>query len=304
MLDRRRRSLIAGAAVFAVALAGLVVFLIVVVLHASTQIAGLTAGKATQDAQIQGLAGAVDSARAQIKGLGATPVVPAPSEILKTISVPGPAGPAGPAGVGATGPAGAAGSPGSPGAAGVSVTGPAGASGAAGNVGPSGPAGPQGEPGVPGSPGTPGAPGSPGAIGPSGPAGQDGAPGSPPAGWSWTDPSGNTYECAEDDGTPAPHYTCTLQASPSPTGMPSTAPASPGDNAAADPLHAAPNQAPRTSAKQSTQSTAPTAALTTQSPSAPLSAAPATPPTPSTRGLILLGLPLLRRDDYFIIIGD
>lgn len=81
----------------------------------------------------------------------------------------------------------------------------------ASNPPPSGPAG---------SPGAAGSPGQSGAQGEQGPPGPQGQPGSPPAGWTWTDPQGNTYNCAQDDQTPAPHYTCTLQtapASPSPT---------------------------------------------------------------------------------------
>src|SRR6185503_4962722 len=62
------------------------------------------------------------------------------------------------------------------------------------NPPPSGPAGEAGSPGADGQ------------QGPAGPAGPQGEPGSPPAGWTWTDPQGNTYQCTEDDGTPAPHY--------------------------------------------------------------------------------------------------
>lgn len=273
MRDRRQRGLIAAGTVFAVALAALVAFLIAVVLHASTQISALNAGRATQDAQIQGLAGAVDSARAQIKDLGATPVVPAPSQILETITVSGPAGPQGPAGVGATG------APGSPGSPGVS--------GAPGSVGPSGPAGPQG---------IQGDPGSPGAVGPAGEAGQNGAPGSPPAGWSWTDPSGVTYDCTLDGQSPAPHYTCTpATASSSPSATPSTPAATGAANTAAESLRTHPATTPNPSGSTQANTPAPTLGP---------SATPTTPSPPTLKGLLLLGLPLLRRDDYFIIIGD
>lgn len=67
---------------------------------------------------------------------------------------------------------------------------------------PSGPPGPTGEQGQQGEPGV---------------AGPAGAPGSPPAGWTWTDPSGTTYDCARDSQQPAPHYTCTARATPTPS---------------------------------------------------------------------------------------
>lgn len=286
MVVRRRRTLYAAGIVFALALLGLVVFLIVVVTRASGHIADLDGDRATQDAQISGLAGAVDSARAQIKGLGATPVVPAPSAILKTISVSGPAGPVGPAGVGATGPQGAQGSPG------VGATGPAGAAGSPGAVGSPGPQGVQGEPGVAGDAGPAGP------AGPQGDPGSDGAPGSPPAGWSWTDPSGNTYNCAEDDGTPAPHYTCTLE-TPPPSSTPTDTDTDPsGANPADVQLH-------RPAARSA--STSPTAAPAASTPAPPPSttpstpAAPTTPAGPASRNLLLLALPALRRDDVYLL---
>src|SRR6185312_2051913 len=149
--ERLRRNWFSSALMLCALLAlALMVYMLLMLHSDSTQISGLGAAKATQDAQIDGLAGAVNSARAQIKDLGATPVVPAPSEILETITVSGPAGAQGPAGGGA-----------------------------------------------------------------------NGAPGSPPAGWSWTDPSGVTYDCTLDGQSPAPHYTCTpatASSSPSATG--------------------------------------------------------------------------------------
>jgi hypothetical protein len=249
---------------------GLLVYVILMLHAASNRITDLDAGRATQDAQIQGLAGAVDSARAQIKGLGATPVVPAPSEILKTVTVTGAPGPAGSPGVGATGPAG---SPGSPGASGMGATGPAGPSGEPGSPGAVGAQGPQG---IPGSPGV-------GATGPQGPAGspgRDGADGSPPAGWSWTDPSGVTYNCVEDDQTPAPHYTCTSAASPSASA--SDTGSSTGSPSAATSQIVTPS---------------------TAAPTAPSSPAASPSPTGGTSPLsrILLGLaiPVLRRDTIY-----
>lgn len=277
--ERLRRNWFSSALMLCALLAlALMVYMLLMLHSDSTQISKLGAAKATQDAQIQGLAGAIDSARAQITSLGATPVVPAPSQILETITVPGPAGPAGPAGVGATGAAGSAGVPGSPGA-----------SGAPGGVGPSGPAGPQGEQGIPGDPGEPGAPGSQGVAGP---AGQDGAPGSPPAGWTWTDPSGVTYDCALDGQSPAPHYTCTAEATSSPTATPSTPAPTGGANPAAQPLSTHQVAAP-----------SPSRSTPTATPTPSPSATPTTPSTPPAKNLLLLALPLLRREDLFLL-GD
>jgi hypothetical protein len=153
-------------------------------------------------ARVAVLADAVASARAQLFAHGITPSVAPPQEIIREVS-----GPAGSSGAnGAPGSPGASGSPGA-----VGNPGPSGAPGAAGSPGPAGaqgsagPAGPQGPAGDPGPSGAPGAPG---------------APGSPPAGWTWTDASGNTYNCAPDAQQPAPHYTCTLATSPSPTSTP------------------------------------------------------------------------------------
>lgn len=155
------------------------------------------------------------SARAQLLAHGISPSVAPPQEIIREVS--GPAGSPGtngangaPGSPGAQGPQGAAGSPGPSGASGQP--------GAPGSPGPAGAAGPQGDPGPAGPQGPAGA---------AGPAGPQGAPGSPPAGWSWSDPSGNTYTCAPDQQQPAPHYTCTL-ASPSPTSTPSGPAPTPG----------------------------------------------------------------------------
>jgi hypothetical protein len=82
----------------------------------------------------------------------------------------------------------------------------------AANPAPSGPAGPTGAAGSSGATGPPG---------PQGPQGPVGATGAPPAGWSWTDAKGVTYNCVEDGQSPSPHYTCTA-ASPSPSPSPST----------------------------------------------------------------------------------
>lgn len=60
--------------------------------------------------------------------------------------------------------------------------------------------------------------GPPGPVGPAGPSGAQGPPGSPPAGWTWTDELGRTYQCARDpeSSDTSPTYTCTT-ASPTST---------------------------------------------------------------------------------------
>lgn len=236
---------------------GLLLYLLAMLHTASAQISGLSQARARQGAQIQGLAGAVDSARAQIRSLGATPVVPAPSQILETVQIPGPAGPAGPAGVGATGPAG------SPGA-----------SGAPGSPGPAGPSGPPGPAGVAGAPGSPGPAGP---AGPQGPAGPSGPAGSAPAGWSWTDPQGHTYTCVEDGQSPAPHYTCTRQ-TPAPSASATTAPSSPTATGAGDPGQ---------------DNAAVTDAALTHVSAGP----PPCPSAPAAHRTLLLLIALLRRED-------
>ena len=194
-----RRALVAVGAVVVFALVFLVAFLFMTVSRASTRIDTLNSADQARDRAIAALASGDSQLRAQVRGLGGTPNVPPPAVVIS-----GAVGPAGPPGVGAPGPSGPAG------ASGVSITGP---SGAPGSVGPSGPVGPVGPAGSPGTDGQDGAPG---------------APGSPPAAWSWTDPSGVAYVCAQDGGTPAPHYTCTAQSSPSPSGSPSASPTDTG----------------------------------------------------------------------------
>ena len=114
-----------------------------------------------------------------------------------------------------------AGPPGSRGAPGQSVT------GARGPVGSPGPSGEPGSPGPSGSPGSPGPTGAPGvgSQGPAGPQGDQGPKGDTgstgpqgpsPAGWTFTDGSGTTYDCAPDSSG-STHYTCTATSSPSPS---------------------------------------------------------------------------------------
>jgi hypothetical protein len=141
------------------------------------------------------VAGDVRALRAQVRGLGKTPVAPDPSKAVADlparttvpVPIPGPAGPAG-----SPGPSG---SPGATGAAGV--PGSAGSPGVAGPSGPAGPAGPTG---------------AQGAQGPVGPAGQDGADGRDgqdgqtcPDGYSLQPPAGDpdALVCRRD-GAPDP----------------------------------------------------------------------------------------------------
>jgi hypothetical protein len=69
-----------------------------------------------------------------------------------------------------------------------------------------------------------------GPPGPAGPAGPPGADGKPPAGWTWTDVVGRTYECRRDPSSPdsAPTYTCAAQ-SPTTTSTPSSLVRVPGN---------------------------------------------------------------------------
>lgn len=129
----------------------------------------------------------------QVRQLGATPVVQPPA------AVSGPAGAQGPAGQN--------------GANGVGIPGPPGSPGLPGPTGGPGPTGVPGGAGAPGAAGSPGQDGQAGAPGPAGPQGQPGAAGSPPAGWSWQDTSGTTFQCSRNAGSSdsSPTYTCTSQ---------------------------------------------------------------------------------------------
>lgn len=82
---------------------------------------------------------------------------------------------------------------------------------------------------------SPGPSGAAGVNGTDGRDGRDGADGQPPAGWTWVDPSGNSYECdrAPDFDPANPRYVCTATSTPSPSPS-SPAPAS-SSPAALDP---------------------------------------------------------------------
>lgn len=237
------------------------------------RIDALQSGQSVDASRIALLASAEASARAQLLAHGISPSVAPPQEIIREVS--GPAGEPGVAGAsGAPGAPGAAGQPGSPGPSGAS-----GAPGAPGSAGPAGAAGPQGDPGAAGPQGPAGAPGPPGASG---------APGSPPAGWSWTDPSGNTYTCAPDQQQPSPHYTCALATSPSSTSTPTspTPTSTPGA-----PTGTPPSSAPTTAATSATNGARPSTNRATSPTNGPMSptSSPLTP-TVTTASPTITGL--------------
>ena len=214
--------------------AGLVFLLLVVAfavfaLRAATDAQHHAQATQTADATaIAKLSTSLDQTRAQLQAHGVTPSAPPATTIVK--GVPGAQGQPGASIIGPQGPPGRDGvSPdptqvaalaasmvhpipgpsGPPGVAGKdsTVPGPQGPAGANSTV--AGPAGPQGPPGqnsnVPG------------------PAGAPGAAGQPPAGWTYSDSLGNTYDCerASNFDPSAPRYTCTQTGSPTPAPAPS-----------------------------------------------------------------------------------
>lgn len=189
-------AVMAGLAVLGVLFLGILVWS---QFNASSQLRGQVGTLAGQQ---QTAAGVAQQLATQLRRLGVTPVVQPPAPVAGVAGQPGPAGQNGVNGIGVPGP------PGSPG-----LPGPTGPTGPTGVPGASGPAGQDGSTGAPGPAGQAGAPG------PAGPQGQPGAPGSPPAGWSWQDPSGTTFQCTRDARSPdsAPTYTCTSQAPPTTT---------------------------------------------------------------------------------------
>jgi hypothetical protein len=287
--------LAAASAVLLVALFALVVFLLLVVDRAGGRID-------SQASAISALASGDSQLRAQVRSLGGTPNVPPPQVIIS--GIPGAAGPVGPGPsdaqvqgavddyLAAHPPVAAVSTqalttvvaayltehppaPGPPPSDAQVAT--AVAAYMAANPAPSGPPGPQGSPGV----------------GEQGPAGPAGTPGSAPAGWTWTDPSGTTYDCAQDGGTPAPHYACAAR--PSPSASPSQSP-SPTDSTSPAPSVSPP--APATAAPTLAPSTAPpTGSPATTAASFTTLTSPAPQPAPTTpgprSGLWLLSVPML-----------
>lgn len=219
-----------------------VAFMLVQLGSASSQLDNLRQQSDSQNAQIEALAGSLATTEAQLTQHGIAPSAAPPAQVIQ-----GAAGPQGP------GPSDAqvqtavsvylASHPPTASASTVQIedavtaylllhppaAGPAPtatqissavATYMAANPAPSGPAGPTGAAGNAGATG---------ATGPQGPQGPVGASGPPPAGWSWTDPTGVTYNCVEDNQSPSPHYTCEPASSPSPS------PSSPSPSAPSSP---------------------------------------------------------------------
>ena len=152
------------------------------------------------------LATDVRTLRSQIQAKGGTPAAPDPAKAVEDlpdraevpVPIPGPPGPKGDKGdTGAAAPTitPSPGAPGTPGAAGSDSTVP----------GPQGPAGP------PGADST--GPGPAGPAGEKGEQGERGEQGPAVAGWTFTDATGTTYDCAPDS-TGANHYTCQATSTP------------------------------------------------------------------------------------------
>lgn len=214
------------------AVAGVIAFMLVLLAGLREQIHQQAAGEEAQQTSISNLSQSLATTEQQLTSHGITPAAPPPEQLV--------VGPTGPAGPGPTDaqvqaavdgylmqhpPAGTVPASAITDAvdAYLTVNPPAPGPGPtqqqiasavatymAANPAPAGPAG------------ATGADGSPGPAGPQGPAGADGAQGPDPAGWTWTDPAGVTYDCAQDDQTPAPHYTCSAESSPPPTTPPPT----------------------------------------------------------------------------------
>jgi len=212
MLVRRRGPLWVLAALLF--LGGAVGVAFLQIRHEHDRADGLAAEAGLRGTAVSTLAGDVRALRAQVQAAGKTPVAPDPTAAVGNlpartevpVPIPGPPGPKGDKGdTGAAaspvpGPSGPAGVPG----ADSIVPGPVGSPGAAGAQGEPGPAGVDGQDGIDG---------------------QDGSNGQPPAGWTWTDPAGQTYTCTPAAGfdPSAPRYTCAPDSagptsSPSPTG--------------------------------------------------------------------------------------
>lgn len=158
-----------------------------------------------------------DALARQVQSLGHKPVA----------GPPGSRGEAGQSVVGRRGPQGVAGSPGPTGSPGS--TGKTGAAGASGVPGVAGSPGDTGASGAVGSPGPAGVQGEAGPAGPVGPqgdrgekgdTGDTGATGPAPSGWTFTDNTGVTQECAPDSEG-STHYTCQPVSPADPTPTPS-----------------------------------------------------------------------------------
>lgn len=201
-----------GAAAVVVTVAGVV-----------TWIGHLNYTDAVHGRQITALAQALSDQREQAQRSGQTPVAPPPDKILATPAiVKGPKGDAGPAGRGLAAVWCSAGhwtvsyTDGAVISDAGACTGPPGIPGTVGPTGPAGTPGSPGPDGAPGPTGPAGPSGAPGPTGPQGPPGPAGKDGQPPAGWTYTDAAGFTYQCDRDTSSPddAPRYTCHLDKTP------------------------------------------------------------------------------------------
>lgn len=212
----RRTTLAAGAGWVAVLCLAAFVALVMHSVEASNQ--RLANGQTAQATVISRLSAGLDTTRKQLQQHGVKPSAPPAQSIVG--GVPGVPGTPGAQGV-----PGVAGSPGVQGVQGN--PGPQGSPGPVSTVpGPAGPVGPAGAPGadstVPGPQGPQGAAGADSTVpGPKGDTGDRGPAGPAPSGWTFTDPAGVAYSCAPDSSG-STHYTCTQDATPTPT--PTTAP--------------------------------------------------------------------------------
>lgn len=157
----------------------------------------------SKDDQAQTLADQVQAACAKggatAQALGAACTKASEIKDSPAPAIAGPTGPVGPEGP--QGVAGATGNKGEPGDQGIPGT--------VGTPGIDGKAGSDGQAGAPGKDGENGAQGEVGPAGPEGPPGTDGEAGVPPAGWTWTDPEGNVYDCVRSNTNDrAPTYSC------------------------------------------------------------------------------------------------
>lgn len=176
--------------------------------------------RASDNAQaVTSLSKNLDTSRKQLTDHGITPSAPPAKTVVEQVGgtpgaagspgkngTPGNEGPVGPSGSpGPTGKPGSTGKDGSPGATGpTGAAGTNGIDGSAGDVGPAGPAGQDGKNGTDGA---------------NGKDGKDGKDGAPPAGWTYTDPSGQSYTCApvSDFDASAPRYACTADTAAAPS---------------------------------------------------------------------------------------
>ncbi|BBA99294.1 hypothetical protein RVR_5848 [Actinacidiphila reveromycinica] len=202
---RRTTLLVAAGWVAALALAAFIAMALHSVQDSNQRLAK---GQAAQKTVISRLSSGLDTSRKQLQQHGVTPSAPPAKSIVQDVpGVPGTPGVKGEPG--SPGPSGPPGKPGKD----STVPGPAGSPGADSTV-----PGPEGSPGVAGTQGDPGPAGPAGKDGTDGKDGQDGKDGAPPAGWTFTDATGQSYTCSPvgDFDPSAPRYACTADAAAPP----------------------------------------------------------------------------------------